>query len=145
MKIQGIDVIDANEEIEVTITPNDIKLGKKKSAHECAAARALCREHHAEAATVHLSRAYIKKNGKWWRYSVPPMLRSEVIAFDRGGNFAPGDYTLKAVQPTQKLDAPAYRKLPRNRNGSRPQTGNRPKKPYHVVAGVRGQMVPDWE
>jgi hypothetical protein len=144
MKIQGIDVIDANEEIEVTITPNDIKLGKKKSAHECAAARALCREHHAEAATVHLSRAYIKKNGKWWRYSVPPMLRSEVVAFDRGGNFAPGDYTLKTVQPTVRLDAPVKRKWKKPAS-SRPQNGNRPKKPYHVVTGVRGQMVPDWE
>lgn len=144
MKIDGINVVDANEELEVTITPNDVRLGKKKQAHECAAARALCREHHAEAAIVHLSRAYVKKNGTWYRYSVPPMLRSEVVAFDRGGNFEPGDYTLKTIQTTVRLDAPVKRKTGR-KTGTAPQRGNRPKKPYHVVTGVRGPMVVDWE
>lgn len=143
MKIQGMDVVDANEELEVTITAQDIKLSKKKSAHECAAARALCREHHAEAAYVHFSRAYIKKNNTWYRYQVPAMLRSEVLAFDRGGNFEPGDYTLKPVQPTVRLDAPV-RKKQYSKNGTKPQRGNRPRKPYHVVTGVRGRMVPDW-
>lgn len=144
MRIQGDPVVDANEEIEVTITTRDVQLGKKKSAHECAAARALCREHHAEAAIVHFSRAYIKKKGTWYRYSVPPMLRSEVVVFGRGGNFAPGDYTLKPVTPTVRLDAPIKRNTGL-RNGSKPQRGNRPKKPYHVVTGVRSRMVPDWE
>jgi hypothetical protein len=144
MKIQGMDVVDANEELEVTITKRDIQLGKTKSAHECAAARALCREHHADAAIVHFSRAYIRKNDKWYRYAVPPMLRSEVVAFDRGGRMEPGDYTLKPVQPTVRLDAPIRRKT-WPRNGSRPQNGNRPKKPNHMVTGVRNRMVSDWE
>ena len=144
MKIQGIDVVDADKEIEVTITPNDVRFGKKKEAHSCAAARALCREHDAEMAIVHFSRAYVKKNDKWYRYSVPPMLRTEVVAFDRGGDFAPGDYTLKPVQPTVRLDAPVRRKTG-PRTGAKPQNGNRPKKPYHIVTGVRGRMVPDWE
>jgi hypothetical protein len=144
MKIQGIDVKDANEEIEVTITPRDVQLGKKKNAHECAAARAICREHKADAAIVHFSRTYIKKGETWWRYSTPPMLRTEVVAFDRGGNFEPGDYTLKPVQATVRLDAPIKKKTGK-RTGTRPQNGNRPKKPYHVVTGVRGRMTPDFE
>ena len=144
MKIQGMNVVDANQELEVSITQNDIRLGKKKTAHGCAAALAICREHHADAAIVHFSRAYVKKGETWYRYSVPPMLRSEVVAFDRGGNFEPGDYTLKTVQPTVRLDAPVRRKT-YPANGKKPQNGNRPKKPYHVVTGVRGRMVPDFE
>lgn len=144
MKIQGINVVDANEELELTITERDCQLGKTKSSRECAAARALRRECKAEKAFVHFSRAYVLKEGKWLRFNVPPALRSEVVAFDRGGEFAPGDYVLKKVQPTVRLDAPIKRKAG-PRNGKKPQNGNRPKRPYHQVIGVRERMVPDWE
>jgi hypothetical protein len=142
--IQGMPIIDATEAIEVTITPNDVRLGKKKNAHGCAAARALCREHQADAAIVHFSRAYVRRGDTWFRYAVPDMLRSEVVAFDRGGNFEPGDYMLHAIQPTQRLSAggggDSRRRQANKRDGSKPQTGNRPKRPYHVVTGVRARM-----
>lgn len=34
----------------------------------------------------------------------PRYLRSEIIAFDRGGTFARGEYTLSAPQPTKRAD-----------------------------------------
>lgn len=145
MKIQGIEVVDAPEELEITITQRDCQLGKKKSAHECAASRAICRAQQGEAAIVHFSRVYIRKGNKWYRYNVPAMLRSEIVAFDRGGNMEPGDYTLRPVAATIRLDAPRSQKRIGKRNGTKPQRGNRPKKPYHVVTGVRGRMIPDWE
>jgi hypothetical protein len=144
MKIQGTDVEDADEGLDIVITKNDVRLGSLKNSKSCAAARALCRQEHCEAAFVHFSRAYIKKDGKWKRYAVPPALRNEILAFDRGGTFEPGEYRLYPVQPTVRLDAPTRRKTG-PRNNKHPQRGNRPKRPYHVASGVRERMVPDWE
>ena len=143
MKIQGVDVEDANEKLEISITKTDIRLGAKKNSDACAAARALCRQHHAEAALVHFSRAYIKRGDKWIRYGVPKALRGEILAFDRGGAFEPGEYVLAPVQPTVRLDAPSRKQY--GRTAKKKQNGNRMKRPYHVVAGVRKHMVPDWE
>lgn len=141
MKIAGTPVKDADEKIVVHITRSDVRFGAKKNANSCAAARALCRQTGAEAAKVHFSRAYIKTGDKWLRFSVPPALRSEVMAFDRGGEFAPGDYVLSPLQPTVRLDAPKkHNKKPIKKV---PQRGNKPKKPYHVVAGVRERMNAD--
>ena len=144
MKIQGIDVVDADKEFEITITPTDVQLGKKKSSRECAAARALCREFKAEKALVHFSRAYVLKDEKWLRFSVRPALRSEIVAFDRGGEFAPGDYVLGRVEKSHRREthAPSRGKKYQN-HGTKPHTGNRPKRPYHTVVGVRERMAPE--
>jgi hypothetical protein len=143
MKIQGVEVEDASEKLEIAITKNDVRLGAKKNSDACAAARAVCRQYHCEAAKFHFSRAYIKRDGKWLRYSVPPALRNEILAFDRGGAFEPGEYTIAPVQPTVRLDAPSRKRYSRNKK--RPQSGNRTKRPYHVVTGVRSRMLADWE
>jgi hypothetical protein len=145
MKIQGMPVEDANDKLEIAINKTDIRLGAKKDSNSCAAARALCRQHHAEAAMVHFSRAYIKKNGKWLRYSVPTALRNEVLAFDRGGAFEPGEYVLAPVQPTVRLDASVRKRYEKKTKRKLPQNGARAKRPYHVVTGVRKRMVADWE
>src|SRR3990167_3065833 len=105
MKIDGTEVKDADEKIVLHITKMDVRSGAKKNADSCAAAKALCREHHCEAAKVHMSRAYIKKGGKWLRFEVPLALRSEVLAFDRGGEFAPGEYILVPPRPVSRLGA----------------------------------------
>ena len=144
MKINGTPVKDANEKLVVTITKNDVRRGTMKEAKACAAANALCRQTGAKEARVHFSRAYLKQGKVWRRYAVPMALRNEIIAFDRGGAFEPGEYTLIPMQPTMRLDAPVKRKTGQ-KDGSRPQRGNRPKRPYHVVSGVRKRMVADWE
>lgn len=144
MKIAGVEVEDASEPLVITVNKTDVRIGAKKNADTCAMARALCRQTGCEAAKVHFSRAYIKQGRKWLRFAVPPALRSEVLAFDRGGEFAPGEYRLHPVQPTVRLDAPVRRKTG-HRNGKKPQRGNRPRQPYHVVSGVRAKMMADWE
>ena len=52
--------VDANDTLVVTISKNDVRLGSKKDADGCAAARAICRQTGAVAAKVHLSRTYVK-------------------------------------------------------------------------------------
>ena len=146
MKINGVQVKDADDRLMLTITKDDVRTGAKKNADSCAAASALCRQHQCEAARVHFSRAYIKKGGKWIRFGVPRALRDEIIAFDRGGEFAPGEYILAPVQPTVRLDAPSRKRYDNRKNKKRGDSvGKKIKRPYHVVTGVRARMQADWE
>ena len=45
MKINGVEVEDANAKLVVKITKQDIRKGALKNANACAAANALCRQH----------------------------------------------------------------------------------------------------
>lgn len=146
MKIAGTEVKDVDEGLTIVITKSDVRAGSTKKATSCAAAKALCRQEHCEEARVHFSRAYVKRNGTWERYSVPAALRQEIIAFDRGGEFAPGAYTLSPVQPSVRLGALKHSGAPDKRTGkySHRNKGKR-KRPYHVATGVRARMMADWE
>jgi hypothetical protein len=145
MEIDGVKVRDADpdEALTLHITQRDVKSGSAKNAKACAAAKALCRQEGCEAARVHLSRTYVKRAGTWVRYMTPPPLRSEIIAFDRGGQFSPGDYTLGPVQPIVRFGSEArkaYMKkyVKRKPSAKHPQKGNRAKP--HVVSNVRQRM-----
>lgn len=143
MKIEGIDVEDGDETITIRITKRDVRFGALKTSRACAAARALCRQGDCEAARVHISRAYIKQGGTWKRYQVPPALRTEIVAFDRGGHFEPGEYKLAPMSPALRLE---------NQSKPRPPVGAKTRKrsskagrSYHMVSGVRDRMMADWE
>jgi len=104
-------VIDATEDITFTITSTDIKKASLKSPSSCVMAQACKRETKHEA-RVHISRIYIKENGgdTWLRYYVPQSVRTEIIAFDKGGAFAPGTYTITAPTKSQKIGYQLNRK-----------------------------------
>lgn len=136
--IKGLPVYDAVTALEITVTAADVREGKKKNAHSCAAARAICREAKAEQAIVHLSRAYVRQANSWLRYSVSNNVRSEILAFDRGGEFAPGDYTFL---PIQKHQQQGKRRMRNTGNGTpKPQAAKRTKRPYHTTTNVRNSM-----
>jgi hypothetical protein len=112
-------------------------------------ARALCLANECDEAIVNLSRAYLRNGRKWTRYVVTAALRGEILAFDRGGAFAPGEYRLYPIQPTQRLNAlkstrerakAKMKAKAKKRDGSRPETGARLKASYHVASGVRRRM-----
>lgn len=146
MKIAGVEVKDADKPMTITVNKADVRAGAKKNANTCAMANAVCRQTGAVAAKIHFSRAYVKKNGQWLRFTVPPALRSEVLAFDRGGEFAPGEYRLGPIQPTLRLDRPAEKRWKPDYNKTRKSATGKRRKPYHVVSGVRARMmVADWE
>ncbi len=143
MKIAGTKVEDASEPLTIMITKSDVRSGSTKKATSCAAAKALCRQEHCDEARVHFSRAYIRRGEKWIRFSVPPSLRSEIVAFDRGGEFAPGEYRLTPLQPIARLGA---RKHPADTRGKRSHKNHgKRKRPYHIATGVRARMMADWE
>jgi hypothetical protein len=139
MQVKAIDgkpVLDAKKTVTLKITANDISKADRKEPADCAVARACRRELHAKEVRVHLGRVYIRQNeGNWLRYQTPRSLRSEIIAFDRGGNFQPGEHTLSPTPPSQRTG---------KRQGSKPKfkharnnPNRKPRKPPHVVTDVR--------
>lgn len=99
MKIGGIPIVDATKKMKVTILPVDVRRGDNKNPDGCAAARACVRQiNGVVAAKVHIARTYLKfkdkktKKEKWVRFGTPASVRGEIIGFDRGGSFEPGDY-----------------------------------------------------
>lgn len=105
MKINGHSVIDAKKPVKIRITTRDCRVGGNKDPGACAAARAVLREiPDATQARIHISRAYIQNSkGTWTRYLTSPALRTELVAFDRGGAFEPGEYILSPIPKTLKL------------------------------------------
>ena len=133
--IDGLPVFDAKKPIKMTVTKADCKNGNPKYPDTCAAARCLMRELHASEVRVHLSRVYVKTTpDKWIRFVTTKPLRTEIIAFDRGGTFAPGDYHLSAVRDS--IRSGTKRKKPVRRTGTHPQRA-RSNRQRHVVSDVR--------
>src|ERR1700742_1850454 len=96
MEINGKRVVDAIKPITIHITQRDTKEGDNKNPSSCAAARAVKRDVvECVSARVHIGRVYVETPKKWIRYNTPDALRTEIIAFDRGGTFAPGQYKLQ--------------------------------------------------
>lgn len=135
MKIRGNKIKDAKKEIALTITNRDCRLGNSKEPSTCAAARALCRQEHVAEALVHLSRTYLKRGEVRFRYETPPALRSEIVSFDRGGGFEPGEYRL--IPPRPSFRGGSKRKS--GKSGTHPQRGNKGHR--HIVSGVRQRVT----
>lgn len=134
-QIDGRPVFNAKKPITLTINANDIAKADRKEPLDCAVARACRRELHAKEVKVHLGRVYVRMNeGNWTRYLTPKPMRDEIIAFDRGGAFEPGTFTLPPPPPS-KVAATG------RRQGSKPKSkkrgaGQKRMKP-HVVTNVR--------
>jgi len=135
-RVAGVTCVDATKDIILELLPKDINKAKRKSNSECSLAIA-CRRQLGHEARIHLTKVYISRNGGgkielWDRYIVPLRLRTEIVAFDRGGEMQPGEYTLKAPIGFNRIGArngrqEAYRK--RKQNGKR--------NPRITITGVR--------
>jgi hypothetical protein len=137
--IGGKPVVNAKRGIKLHISATDTRTGRTKDPGACAAAKAAVREvPNCIAARIHLGRAYLLLNdGKWRRYKTPEALRGEVIAFDRGGKFEPGEYKLMPMSPSdlKPKRPPPYSRSDTNRDSGTSET-KQPRK-FHVVRGVR--------
>jgi hypothetical protein len=134
MQIAGLKVVDPRGKVTLHITKADITKGNTKDPAGCAAARCIMREvPECIEARVHLGRTYIKTKDKWLRYQTPGSLRSEIIAFDRGGVFEPGVYTLCPMSPTNQLG----KQQGSNKSQSKRVKVSPKRKSPHTVTGVR--------
>jgi hypothetical protein len=129
--IDGLPVFDSKMDLIFDVKPNDIKNSTRKSCEECAASVAICRQYKVKEVRVYLSRALVKKPDRWERYVTPEAVRTEIICFDRTGDFRPGAFRLIAPKRSQQLGYKVGQKRAPHR-----KTG-KPPRALHVVEGVR--------
>lgn len=127
LQIDGLPVKDARKSVVITISDRDVKNGTLKKPNSCAAALCCKRELGATEAHVHTSRVYLRFNGHWQRYLTSAALRSEIVAFDRGGRFEPGEYRLIKMQPSREND----------QNRAKKRGSGKKRQAYHVIQNVR--------
>lgn len=130
---EGLPVVDAVEDVSIVITPTDVKNSKVKNPGECAAALAGRRELHREV-RVFVSRMYVKDKTssgqeRWIRFVTPENISREIVSFDRGASFEPGEYSFKAPSKASQLGAP-------NRGSSNTGKGTK-HRPRKVTANIR--------
>ena len=131
MEIAGKMVFNSKRNVTIHISKADVTKGDVKDPAACAAALACKRELHATDARIHVGRSYLLIGGKWERFQTSPALRSEIITFDRGGAFEPGEYTLKRIHPKTATPRPT------KPTGTKDRRVKIAKRQYHQVTGVR--------
>ena len=130
--IDGQPVGNAAMAIRLTVTEKDIAKGAPKNPNACAVALAAVRQvKGVTAAKAHLGCIYLLRNGHWQRYKTSKAIRDEIIVFDRGGRFYPGEYDLLPVST-----ATLVRKVRQIRGYGPKRSGVKRRKPHHVE-GVR--------
>lgn len=134
MEINGIKVVDAKKPLTLHITTGDVKKGGTKNPSSCAAAQACMKLPGVSQARVHIATTYIKVHDKWLRFRTPNSLRSEIIAFDKGGKFEPGEYTLAPMPVAARLGGGATGS---KTSKTKPYGTKKKKRAYHHVKGIR--------
>jgi hypothetical protein len=136
--IGGKKVLNAKRRVTLHISAHDAKTGASKAPTACAAAKAAVRGvPNCIEARIHIGRAYLldKTEDKWMRYKTSDALRSEIIAFDRGGKFEPGEYDLIPLAPSDIIRKGTKFVGKANKGPSAQKTKRR----LHVVKGVRNR------
>jgi hypothetical protein len=132
LKIDGLPVVNITKPMRLTISAKEARTGKSRAPSACAAALAAVRQvPRCTEARVHIGRIFMKVGKKWLRGKVPEALRTEIATFDRGGTFAPGEYTIRPLAPS---DFPTGRRIG---GKDKPRNGKKPKRRLHVLVGVR--------
>jgi hypothetical protein len=135
MKIKGFPVYDAKAGMELTINRRDTTSGRK-DPWNCAAAKCILRMPGVIEVRVFRSKTYVLRRNPtndlkfWTRYHTSAALRTELIAFDRGGTFDPGVYYLGKIAPMTLLGA-------RHRPSGKHAGHNAKRAAAHVLSGVR--------
>lgn len=131
-QIDGLPIIDAKRPLTLNITERDIKGADVQDPADCVVARACRRELLAKEVRVHLGRVYVRTNkGNWNRYITPKAMRTEIIAFDRGGKFEPQSFELKT--PSEAKQASGTRQGTRSRYKNSRNNPNRKKRRSPIV------------
>jgi hypothetical protein len=125
-------VVDAKKDATVEVLPRDISRAAKKNHNACALARACERTFMVDAAVITPYRAFLIKGDVATRYMLTDHARREIIAFDRGAAFMPGEYDMRAPRNAERI---GHRLLgaPTDRKGRKDVS----RRAYRVTEGVR--------
>ena len=97
------EVEDSDKPINVEVTARDVNASERKAHAGCALAVACKRSKGLDGVLISTSTAYLVKGHKAVRYRVPPSVAREIVSFDRGSGFEPGEYRLDIVPPTSRF------------------------------------------
>lgn len=126
--IEGLPVVDAKHDLTININKHDIKHSRKGDPANCAAAVS-CKRAFKTEVRVYLTKTYIKGKKNWVRYVTPEAISREIISFDRGSNFVPDTYKLKAPTSSQRLGE--------NRPTGPKRESGKPARFHHITKEVR--------
>jgi|SRR6267142_1268100 len=124
-------VTDAKKNVNIEVTNADDKAAAKKSHKTCAMAVACKRKFKLDGVVISVNRAYLVKGDRAERFELPPSVSREVVSFDRGGGFEPGEYQLSKPGPSVKLGH-HYKKTGNGHSG-----GDGERKVTHHTGGIR--------
>jgi hypothetical protein len=142
--LDGSPIFDSTEPLKIQVNSRDIANADRKDPADCVMARAVRRCIHAHEVRAHLGRVFVRQRekGPWKRYETSTALRSEIIAFDRGGAFEPGEYMLRKIRDSQTSLARSRYSEGRNRNrSSRKGRAQKKRMAPHTMKNVRGGPV----
>lgn len=122
-------VQDATNGLSIHVAASDNKNALVKSHKACAAAVACKREHHLDGVIISRAIAYTVKGDVATRYVVPGSLSREVVSFDRGGGFEPGEYRLGRPDPHIQLGV--------ERAPHIPDPSGKSKRVVHITTNIR--------
>jgi len=130
-------VVDANRNARIEVTKADEKAAAKKSHKTCAMAVACKRKFHLDGVIISAATAYLVKGTQARRFTLPPSVAKEVVSFDRGGGFEPGEYELSRVEPSRKLGARALAAKTRPERNGHTGSNDKDRKFKHRTGGIR--------
>lgn len=122
-------VVDATEPITVEVTKGDERASKKRDLNHCAMAVACKRSMVLDGVVMAMCTAYLIKGRKATRYKVPESVQREIVSFDRGAGFSPGEYRLRTP------DHPMGREV-----GGNSTSNGKAREPRHWTEGVRAVL-----
>lgn len=132
-------VRDAKDPIDIEVTKSDSNAKAVKDHTACAMAVACKRKLHLDGVIISRSTAYLIKDRMATRYAVPDAVTREIVSFDRGASFEPGDYYLLPPKESQLLGARARRETGDRDHHEGSGNGKKRHAP-HVTLGIRAAL-----
>jgi hypothetical protein len=127
-------VVDATRDTTIKVTVKDEKASHKLSHKACAMAVACKRTMNLDGVIISIRTAYLIKDKKATRYTLPDSVTREIVSFDRGGGFMPGEYEMRKPRKGQRLGEPG------GHNKSRTGTGIKIRR-HHFTSGIRTNLT----
>lgn len=136
-------IVDAKEPMALEVKAIDVIRASEKNSKCCAYARAAERQEGVQAAFFFRSTAYLELDDKIVRYTLPPSVQKEIVAFDRHKTMEPGLYQLSAPSPARTKRGQAKQNAKRTKTQAlvRGASGIR-KRVIHRTENVRNSFEP---
>lgn len=110
----GLPITEAKKEMVIHAIAADIKSAKRSDPFNCVFARACQRLFGSHTVAFFRNYAYVEKDSKIERFSLPKATRDSVMMFDKAGKAEPGGYLLRPPSPGDTLESRRERGMARH-------------------------------